>query len=388
MANAILTTLPTLDLDIIGWESDAAVSGSVVVALPAFSASTGDVASTLLSLPTPTLEIAGHSGFIDVDFNLGITPVLEITGTVGFYGSVDATLPAFSVLINSPNQVENTLPMISVSAEVITGVVGGVALQLPRVSVAVAGAVPFTAVSSLSVLPRMSITGTVGGGASVAATLRALSLAAEGYTGAVGGVAVTLPMYEMSAVGTGPLIGQVSLTLPMLVLQATGYAREVTPGANADTYVLQTMTNALTQYDNYGFNSFARFNGVYLGAKDDGIFALSGADDDSTAIDAYARVGITDMGTSKLKRVDRCYVGYKSDGDMILRVTTEDSEVRDYRVSATGYSRMHTNMVKLGRGMEARYWQFELRNQNGSNFELDTMELLPIPLRRRIWGKP
>lgn len=388
MADGILARLPALDVDIIGWENDAAISGGIAVSLPAFSLETGDLAQTALTLPPPAMAITGYAGITDIVFSLSVLPTVAITGSPGVYGSVVLELPALTVQSFDENQVALTLPMPFVTAQAYTGITGGVVAHLPSLVAASVAQVPFTANSALSVLPQVNIAGTVGAGASVDVTLRALALAAEGYTGAVGGVAVTLPMFAMSAAGTGPLIGQVSLTLPMLVMQATGFHRDVAPGATADTFVLQTMTSSLTQYDNYPFNSFARFNGVYLGAKDDGIFALSGATDAGVAIDAYARVGKTDMATSKLKRVDKCYVGYKADGDMILRVTTEDSEVRDYRVSATGYNQLHTNVVKLGRGLEARYWQFELRNQNGANFELDTLEMLPIPLRRRLWGKP
>lgn len=388
MTDAVLVRLPALDVDIIGWENDAAISGGIAVSLPAFSLVTGDVDQTSLSLPAPVVSVSGYAGVIDTTFSLSVKPSVSIAGSPGVYGSVSLSLAALTVQIFSENQAALTLPAPVVDIVARTGIIGSVSNQLPQVAVSVVGQEPFVATSALTIRPQMAISGVVGAGASVAISLRALSLAAEGYTGSVGGVAVTLPMYEMTAAGTGPLIGQIDITLPMLVMQATGYGRDVTPGANASTYVLNTATSALTQYDNYPFNSFARFNGVYLGAKDDGIFALSGADDNSVAIEAYARVGMTDMGTSKLKRVDRCYVGYRADGDMILRVTTEDSEVRDYRVNATGYSRMHTNIVKIGRGMEARYWQFELRNQDGANFELDTMELMPIPLRRRVWGKP
>lgn len=388
MADGILARFPALDVDIIGWENDAAISGSISISLPAFSLETGDIARTSLVFPSLAADASGYAGVIDTSFNLTLDPVLAITGSPGVIGGVNAALPSVEIAILSENQAALVLPAPTVSIAAYTGATGFVSVQLPLAASEIIGEVPFTATSSLAVLPQVSISGEVGGNASVVNTLRALSLAAEGYTGAVGGVAVTLPIYEMSVAGTGPLIGQVTLTLPMLVMQATGASRAVSPGANASTYALNTMTSALTQYENYGFNSFARFNGVYLGAKDDGIFALSGADDASVAIDAYARVGVTDMGTSKLKRVDRCYVGYKADGDMVLRVTTEDSEVRDYRIGATGYGHMYTNVVKLGRGLEARYWQFELRNQNGSNFELDTMEMLPIPLRRRLWGKP
>jgi hypothetical protein len=48
---------------------------------------------------------------------------------------------------------------------------------------------------------------------------------------------------------------------------------------------------------------------------------------------------------------------------------------------------LHGNHVRLGKGLEARYWQFEVRNQGGAYFDLNTIELKPTKLRRRVGGR-
>ena len=389
MANGVIFRPPAPSLSIIGWESDAAVSGGVVLSLPLPTVSTGDMAGTAFSLPAPVLIAQGLAGNIDVDGTaLSISPVLQIVGASGVSGSVALTLPSLLFAANDPDVIGLALPKPTIAIQASTGFVGSVVFTPHAPVISAYGREPFVATSSLSVLPRVAISGFAGAPASVDMTLRRLALAARGYTGAVGRVGMTLPVIDISVGGSGALIGTANLSIPMLVLQATGYGVAVAPGANASTIVMHTDTQAITRYNNYPFNSFARFNGVYLGAKDDGIFTLSGADDAGTLIQAAARVGITDFSTSHLKRVDRVYVGYKTTGDMILRVTTEDKAVRDYRMSYLGLIGSHTNIVKFGRGLEARYWQFELRNENGADFELDAMEMKPFILKRRLWSKP
>jgi hypothetical protein len=41
-------------------------------------------------------------------------------------------------------------------------------------------------------------------------------------------------------------------------------------------------------------------------------------------------------------------------------------------------------MVEVGQGLRSRYWQFELTNVDGGDFELDVLELYPLFLGRRV----
>lgn len=389
MADGIIFRPPAPTLSVIGWENDAAISGGVALSLPVPSISTGNLAGAQLNLPVPTLSCQGLVGNVDVfGTALSLQPVLSITGVPGIGGTVSLSLPSLSLDIQDPDAVAISLPAAKLAVSAQTGIVGSVVLRPSAPSLVLVGSEPFAATSALSILPHISVAGVVGSGAAVDMTLRQLALAASGYSGVVGRVGMQLPVVHIGVGGYEAMIGTANLSIPMLVLQATGYETVVAPGANAATVVMHTETQAVTRYNNYPFNSFARFNGVYLGAKDDGIFALTGADDAGVLIQAAARVGITDFSTSHLKRVDRAYVGYKTNGNMILRVTTEDKSVRDYRLNYMGLSGSHSNMVKFGRGMEARYWQFEIRNENGADFELDAIEMQPFILKRRLWGKP
>lgn len=215
------------------------------------------------------------------------------------------------------------------------------------------------------------------------AELGRIVAAARGHSGAVGSATLTLPFLVASSSGFLPATGTSTVRIPLILARGAGQAAI---GNTFSTVALHTESLALTTYTNYPFNSFAKFNGVWLGASSTGIFALAGATDAGTFIDAAMRTGITDFGSSHIKRVDRCYIGYRTDGNMILRVFTEELTSRDYLLTSTGAAGLHGNHVRIGKGLEARYWQFEIANKDGSDFELDMMEFKPTKLRRRIGG--
>lgn len=381
MANQVFLQLPVPALDVIGWENTASVSGSVTLTLPSFAFVVGDVDSIALSLPAPVLAIAGTTGLaaeVALDWP---RPQLAIAGTPGVTGAVTLTLPGFVLEAHDPGRVTLVLPAPALAVAGATGAVGSVVLRAPAPGLAAVGAVPFVGTSAFSLLPALAVTGVTGAAGTLGLTLRALALAAEGYTGAIGTVALTLPVLTLEAAGYGAHVGTVTLTLPNLLLEAAGGPAA---GTTFTTVALQTQNQALTTYTNYPFNSFARFNGLYLAAGTGGIFSITGATDNGTAIDAVARLAATDFGTSALKRIDRLYVGYRADGDLQLKVILEGDDEHTYLLPHNAQESIHGHHAKLGRGLAARYWQFEVANRSGADFSLDLLEARPATLKRRV----
>ena len=154
--------------------------------------------------------------------------------------------------------------------------------------------------------------------------------------------------------------------------------------ANTTVYAMNAKHTGLTEYTNFAFNSAAVFDGATLVANASGIFALGGDVDDAAIIDAYARLGISDFGTLAHKRVDMAYVGYRSDGVLRLRVITDEQESYDYTLATRDGDSLHGNRLKLGRGMRGTYWQAEVGNVAGADFEIDTLQLMAQPLSRKV----
>lgn len=152
--------------------------------------------------------------------------------------------------------------------------------------------------------------------------------------------------------------------------------------------VMNSETRGITEYTNYDFNSLANFKGVLYGANGAGLFRLEGADDAGTPIDAHIRTGLVRVANGLQARCDSAYIGYRSDGSMQMKVSvsgatgTKLSYIYDM-VAVTAES-TRPNRVKFGRGLKASYWSFQLNNLAGADFSADIVEILPIPLERRI----
>lgn len=148
--------------------------------------------------------------------------------------------------------------------------------------------------------------------------------------------------------------------------------------------VVNTKSLALTKYTGYNFNSYAKIGERYYGAGADGIYLLEGEDDAGTDIVAKARTAVFDFGSAFQKRVPRAYLGIRGDGEVYLKTILDEDDEKWYRVQAVE-STFKNRRVKLGRGTEASYWQFELSNEeDGSFFELQDMALIPVILTRRV----
>jgi len=150
-------------------------------------------------------------------------------------------------------------------------------------------------------------------------------------------------------------------------------------------WVVNAETFGATTYEDFSFESLCEYDGKYYGAKSDGIYLLEGELDEAEYISARCKLGLLDFGTSALKNVREAYLGYRSTGALVLKVVTGEKVERWYEFVNTE-DRFVTERQKLGRGVKARYWQFELVNKDGADFELADMELLPVRLTRRLGG--
>jgi hypothetical protein len=301
----------------------------------------------LLTLPAVTLDAIGW------------------TGTGAITGTADLTLPALTLSVESSinGSASLTLPGLTMSAVGHNGITGTASMSLP--------------------MPTLQATGVTGITGTVNASLAALALAAEGYTGILGTADLTLPMLEITASG-GTITGTANLTIPALQLVATGTTAAV---GTTNAWALQTEKMALSTYDDLpAFNSLVNFNGVYLGATSSGIFAITGTADGAAAIDAVLRTGMTDFGTSHLKRVEAVWLQYETSGVLELTVITDGGERTTYALPPTGSTGLHGHRQKIGQGLESKYWGFEVANVDGADFSLDVIEPKPLILQRRHGG--
>jgi len=149
-------------------------------------------------------------------------------------------------------------------------------------------------------------------------------------------------------------------------------------GIQYTAYAVNTESSGISQFDDYAFNSFS----YPLACAADGIYQL---DDVVGGVDCSIRTGIMDFSSALKKQVPWVYLGIAQNGRVLLKTISSDRGVKKERwyeaLSHTACT--DTTRVQLGKGVKARYWQFELQNIDGEVFSLESMELLPLILKRR-----
>ena len=147
-------------------------------------------------------------------------------------------------------------------------------------------------------------------------------------------------------------------------------------------YTVNTQSLGISEYTNYNFNSFS----YPYAATSTGIYKIDdGGSDNGTNSDASIKTGIMDFGTSLKKQVPYAYLGITENGRVLLKTISTDRGVKKerwYEVQSYN-SALDTTRVRMGKGVKAKYWQFELSNIEGENLSLESMEVLPIALARR-----
>jgi hypothetical protein len=143
---------------------------------------------------------------------------------------------------------------------------------------------------------------------------------------------------------------------------------------------MNTRTGAVTEYDNYAFNSFARIGDKYIGASESGLYELLGDDDAGADIVATIRSGFAQWSGTHMGSFKGMYLATRGEGDFILKVITADNKEYHYAVAAQD---SRTTKITTGKGLRARYFAFELIS-TGQDFNLDTIEFIPLVADRRV----
>lgn len=378
MANDALLTLPAPTLSATG---GPAVSGiaDLTVPVPVCEAS---MTGAALTIPAPAVSATGVTGRVGSAALTLPVPTVSATADSGVVGSVVLTLPVPTVSADTPPEATLTAPVPTLAATAVVGQVAAANLTLSAPSLEATASTPIVGTAGLTLpLPVVSgsaITGNVG---AAALTLASVVLAAEGVTGAIGSASLTLPVVEVEASGAAEVRGTATLTLPSVVM--TGQASQAA-SASYSAYALNSENRALTTYSSLPIRGLAKFNGVYLAAGPGGLFVLGGDTDAGALINASVRLAATDFGDPHLKRVEQMYVQYRTTGDLTLKVIINEHEQYDYTLPAAGHTTLAPGRVKIGKGAKGTYWQFDISNRDGADFEFDSIAVDPLATSRKV----
>lgn len=145
-----------------------------------------------------------------------------------------------------------------------------------------------------------------------------------------------------------------------------------------DCWVVNYETNAFSRYSNYYFDSFAKLGEEYYGVNNLGLYKLGGSLDDQKEIKSRILTGKIDVsGIGSLSYVRDVILYQKSDGSLRLNVKGNDGKTECYRLLNQSDDIMSSKIV-LSKGRKAIYWQFELTNDEHTDFELEQIKIYRV----------
>ncbi|PPC98351.1 MAG: hypothetical protein CTY35_05365 [Methylotenera sp.] len=134
-------------------------------------------------------------------------------------------------------------------------------------------------------------------------------------------------------------------------------------------------------YENFKFNSFAKIGNQYYGLNNEGLHLLGANDDNGAEIDALITTGISDFGELRTKKIPVIYAGARTEKPLILTCSVDNNPDYSYEFISSSEGIAPTR-VKLGKGLEGRYWKLEIANRDGGDFEISDFDI-PITLNSR-----
>jgi len=306
-------------------------------------------------------ELSYFFPFVDASFEKTLPKLsADFSGIISEVGSLDVKMPLLQAGMNSLDSCignfEDDIPQPRGFLKGVAGCVGEITVNLPEISSLLSA--DTSAVGELNItLPNLF-------------TRFGLS---EGITGNFN---LNIPRMRFSMSGVNSAEGTLDVTLPLFNLlfsnTITGDIYEVNDGYV--TMVLNITNQALTEFYNYKFNSYARFAGKNIAAKGDGIYLLEGQLDDDEVIQWEIKLPYLDLQIDRKKRLHYAWIGCKADGDMVLYVTLPDGTYYEYDVEPVGETENGIK-VKIGKGIRSRYVGIGLKNADGGSIEMDMLRI-------------
>lgn len=352
------------------------------IRLPYTAAGTIDGGGTLTRLVLTATGIAVSGSVVDGQATreaytaTGTTP--SVNDATGAPSRQAYTAFGFSPPVNNATRELYTATGIALNG----GIGSGIATRLAYTASGIA--IPGGLASGAPVLQARTASGVGlnGGSGAGSLVLQARTAAGTGISGTVGAGSLVLQVRTASGVGINSTPASGSMVAPRRVAYGIGAPAVDT---TIRTWVMNTRHNAVTQYVAYPYNSFARYNGVYLGAGPTGLFILeNGADDAGTPISWEARTGMHDDKDPGLKRLPEVLAGIRYDGP--ITVTVYKDELVSYDYALANYRpkyELHQARAKTGKGLRSRYFQVGLKG-TGTKAEIESLQMPMTKTTRRV----
>jgi hypothetical protein len=167
-----------------------------------------------------------------------------------------------------------------------------------------------------------------------------------------------------------PLLDDVTIT-----------ALYISPSGTTTAWAVNTRTNAVTEYMNYNFRSFALLGDRYIAAGSGGLYELVGDTDNGASIVSELMSGYLQLNEKKLFGIKGAYVAIRGGGRFYLKLLSGDG--REYVYELKAQPNLMTTKVRIGKGIRTTYMAFDLVTE-GQDWDLDSIEFIPMTSGRRV----
>ncbi len=230
-----------------------------------------------------------------------------------------------------------------------------------------------------------------------------LSTAGQGYSQTIGTGGLAFPLLISGGVGLSGTIGIGSLIFPLIsasgaelcdssgsglavlpLLEAYGYGIDVPITLLRRAIVMNLSNHAVTHYENFNFNSVVQFNGVLLGANENGVYPLSGDSDLGQYIEAELTSGLHDLSEKVVKTALEGWVaGRFTQGGLDLTVRV-DEKGDPYSYPFVKFGNGKEGRAKIGKGLNKyRFFTFGIKNKGGLGFDIQLFHILGNVIGRK-----
>ena len=206
------------------------------------------------------------------------------------------------------------------------------------------------------------------------------------------GVAADLTDPRLTA---GALAVSAGVAVDATSTQLVAYSMVIEAGVGDDSglfgrlyeaWVMNTQNTAMSRYTSLSFNSAAVIGGRVIGLGDGGFFELGGTTDAGKQIKALMKSGHLTLQDDKIKRLDDVTVGYTSTGTLQVTVGAYGGKLTGrwtYTAPPVAAVSPRGNRLTLGRGLQAKYYQFTIENTKGAAMSLDFARVISNEFKSR-----
>jgi hypothetical protein len=310
---------------------------------------------------------------------INIIPVISGSITTSVYqtANLNITLPKLQFVAYGGALLNIRLPKILFSAHGTNNNLGVLNIILPRLRF-LGNLIQEQLVQLQVILPKLQFSagGINSGIAQLNITLPKLTFEANHFTGSIAQLNISLPLIGFKASAYWQGINALNIPLPKILFSAIMRSKETV------TLVLNMKNFALTEYDNsYNYNSLFNFNGQMVGVRRDGIYELTGDDDNGAMIAWDFKTGKIDTEDGLQHKMRYAWLSYRPSGDLILTVYDGENE---YEYDVESYKQIDNAVrIKVGKGIRNRFLQFGLRNVSNEKIFLDRLRLFADPIKEK-----